>query len=681
VTGRTIRTTPAVLVGFSVVVVVLVLLTADSRPVRMADKLIDDNWYRLLRPQRSEDRIAVIEIDDRTLEHYFPEIPLPRGQIALLVDALLSAETGARSVTIDLYFEGPDKTDPANDTLLSYIISAHAGSTVCGLNVSDLTWNKGADSQIRSDELKRFSYHITDLAIPKALQVTMPPPLFLTSADYYGHIDVYKDETAVPRELPLFVNCGGSALGAVALETVCCYLNVPRSQVEVVGEHVRIDSLSVPVDEYGSFKLRHFINSPPYPSYSMIDVMDIITSGGDARGLFGDKIVLVGINSKTYYPKEFSYTPDGRERPNVYLHADVISNMLSGYFAHGVSRFTLLLLLIGVALTVVLISFLRDKRNRLLLSLVVVLAVLVLDVVLFKYGILFPAVPLLLTSLPLAVYTYFSSFREQEEIIKVQERETLELRKREASLVAIEKEIQVARAIQEHLLPKTMPDIPGFDIYGINLPARGVSGDLFDFMEIKPGYWAITIADVSGKGISASLLMTAAQSILRAEAQASADGVPKCTDIMRATNSLLHAITDPARFVTMFYSILDVENRRLQFVNAGHNPPIVIAPDQTANLLEAGDIILGMMPDFEFNAHSLVLSPGQKILLYTDGVVEASDEKADLYGESRLLSFVSENGRLSAKAFTERLLSDVTTFCGDAEQADDITVVVLGAKQ
>jgi serine phosphatase RsbU (regulator of sigma subunit) len=665
-------------IALSLVLIVVVALISSSQPVLLVEKLLDDNWYRLAPPKRMEDRIVIIEIDDRTLENYFPEIPLPRDQIALLIDALLGSEIRAKTVTVDLYFEGPDRTNPGNDTLLSYILAQYDRSVVCGLRVSELAWDAEGYTSEQSHFLERFSYFVPSLSLPTALQISLPPRLYLSSARHYGHIDVYKDETSVHRELPLFVQCGNAVIGALALETICSFLDVPRSEVKIDGNRIDIIGTKVPVDEFGGFKLRHFENSGGYQSYSMIDVLEDLNGESNALDKFQDKIVLIGINSKVYYPKELSYTPGGRERPNVYLHADIVSNMLSGFFAKDVARPVLLALLVSAAFATVLMIFFGDKRVRLLLSLAVILIILVMDFVLFQYGVLFPAVPILLVSIPLAVFTYFSSFREQEEIIRVQERETFELRKKEESLVEIEKEIRVARAIQEHLLPKSSPVIPGFDVAGVNLPAKGVSGDFFDFIEIKPGYWSIVVADVSGKGISAALLMTAAQSVLRAESLLPSDEPPDCSRIIAATNNLLHAITDPSRFVTMFFSILDTERCRLHYVNAGHNPPVSVDSHGKAEYLQSAGLILGALPDIPYQTDVVDFSSVNKLVIYTDGIVEGANLAGELYGEDRLLTTVERERQLPPEALTQHLLTDVLSFGGEAEQSDDITVVVVG---
>jgi serine phosphatase RsbU (regulator of sigma subunit) len=513
---------------------------------------------------------------------------------------------------------------------------------------------------------------------PHSLGVSSPPDIIVEAIRNYGHIDIYRDETNVPRELPLVIEYQGSNVGALSLEMLRCYQDVARADVVLGREAIRVGTTMIPVDSYGGFAIRHFDNVSGLPRYSMIDVLAALEEDPTSLSGLRDKIVILGINSKTYYPKEISYTPAGVERPNVYLHADVISNMLSGFFFSTVSFGGVLFVLIAVAVIFGIIRVLRYRSVRLLISLGLVFGILCADFFLFHSGIKFPAVTILTLGFPLTIYTYFGSFHEQAQIIRTQEREKLELRKKEASLEEIQREIRVARAIQEHLLPKEMPDIPEFDVFGLNVAAKGVSGDFFDFVRLSDGRWGIVVADVSGKGISAAILLAAAQSVLRTECLRADAEELKSAQIISECNRLLFAITDPARFVTMFYGILDSRTGHLSYVNAGHNSPVLLRHDGKVELLEYGDIILAVMPDYAYTARTIDLSTLRKIVIYSDGVVEASNGDDEMYGEDRLLQYVSANGTVSSRDLAQGLVSDVSAFSSGVGQSDDITVVVLG---
>ena len=664
--------------ALSAVVIVLVLILASTDLVLLAEKHLEDVWYRIHSETRTEDRIVIIEIDDETLEYYFPEIPLPRGQIALLLDELARPVADAKTVVLDLYFEGPDKSDPGDDTLLAYIISLHRDRVVCALYLPDVEFRRVERSAIQNNLLQKFSYQLQGIESPVADEARLPLSIFLSSADYYGHIDVFQDETNVPRELPLFIRSDGAMIGALAIEAVRNYLDNDRSSVTFDGHSLSLAEHRIPLDESGTMKIRYFKHTAGYTRYSMLDLLEQFKEGEVTPTMFRDKIVLVGISSKTYFPKEFCYDPFGRERPNVYLHADIISSILSDSYMSPADRSVLPLLSVIIGLAFCLIHMLNARLPRLAISLSLILCIVVADFVLFQLGVALGAVPLLLISLPMSVYTYFVSFREQVDIIKVKERETLTLREKEKSLVELEKEIQVARAIQEQLLPESVPSLPGFDIYGINIPAKGVSGDFFDFISLSEDSLAIIVADVSGKGISASLLMAASQAVLRSESLKLDTSRSNIANILEAANNLIFSITGTSRFVTLFYSVLDVKGNSFSYVNAGHNRPICIGSNGAVSYLEAGGIVLGVIPDARYESHSVGLQKGEKVVIYSDGVIEATDTAGEHYGEERLVELLRNNRTLPSRHLTERIVDDVIEFTGGADQSDDITLVVLG---
>ena len=172
--------------------------------------------------------------------------------------------------------------------------------------------------------------------------------------------------------------------------------------------------------------------------------------------------------------------------------------------------------------------------------------------------------------------------------------------------------------------------------------------------------------------------MAASQAVLRAESLKWSDQLTGSSDVVTAANELIYAITDPAHFVTLFYLIFDSNHGTIGYVNAGHNPPIRVTLDGKARRLEAGDLILGVLPRTVYENRSLELEPGEKLVMFTDGVGDALNSEGEEYGEDRLRVLVSRNSQLTARQLVEKIMDDITGFTGNADQADDITVVVLG---
>ena len=237
----------------------------------------------------------------------------------------------------------------------------------------------------------------------------------------------------------------------------------------------------------------------------------------------------------------------------------------------------------------------------------------------------------------------------------------------------LEEDLRIAWEIQQQLLPSSLPEIEGYEIAAGTLPARQVGGDCYDVISIPDGRLLIAIADVSGKGTPASLLMANVQAALRALAPL---GLP-LEDVAGRVNDLIHDNTAADKFITAFIAILDPESGRLDYVNAGHNPPFLVAESEITPLAEGG-LILGVMPTMiPYDVGTCSLREGEALVTYTDGVSEAMNAQRDEYGDDRLLRLLrKEYGAPADKLFSE-LQEDVRQHVGTAPQSDDITIIAL----
>ena len=260
-------------------------------------------------------------------------------------------------------------------------------------------------------------------------------------------------------------------------------------------------------------------------------------------------------------------------------------------------------------------------------------------------------------------------------------RERLELRNRElqhaidqetARRARQEQELEQAREIQQSLMPKEIPQVPGFQIDGVWEPARVVGGDYFDVIRLSETKLGICIADVVGKGVSAALLMANVQATVRAFAQQSASPAALCTRV----NSVLSASIGTGKFVTFFYAVLDGQNRSLHYTNAGHLLPILIRSDRAKRELQNGGAVLGVFPDWKYEDSYLQLVPGDRLLLFTDGITEAGPDDDEEFGEERLVASALECMTKSAGEVKERILSDAKKFCNQ-QLRDDATMIVI----
>jgi len=235
-----------------------------------------------------------------------------------------------------------------------------------------------------------------------------------------------------------------------------------------------------------------------------------------------------------------------------------------------------------------------------------------------------------------------------------------------------ERELEDVEAVQRGFLPKEIPQLAGYEISGAWLPARVVGGDYFDISAFSESELAMSVADVSGKGMSAALLMSNLQAALKATASEQVPPEQLCAKV----NRIICGNVSPGRFITAFYGLLDATCNRLVFTNAGHNAPILARRNGSWLRLGEGGPPLGLFPDWNYGRGEVQFSAGDRLVLFTDGVTEVNGPAGEEFGEERLVAVLLENRHLSAKLLQERILAEVAKFSGGRFQ-DDATLVVL----
>jgi sigma-B regulation protein RsbU (phosphoserine phosphatase) len=240
----------------------------------------------------------------------------------------------------------------------------------------------------------------------------------------------------------------------------------------------------------------------------------------------------------------------------------------------------------------------------------------------------------------------------------------------------LEEELEFARDIQQNLLPSQIPPTNNFDIAAINLPSKQVGGDYFDIIKVDEGKYIIAIADVSGKGIPASLLMANMQAFLQVISKQKID-IATATALI---NDLITQNTSDGRFITFFWGLLDDNEKKLTYVNAGHNPPILVRQNKIIRLSEGG-IILGVMKTImPYNSNSINLESGDKIILFTDGVSEAMNPYAEEFSEDRLEQIAINTSSLSSSETMNSIRKEIEEFVQGAPQSDDLTMLIISVK-
>lgn len=246
----------------------------------------------------------------------------------------------------------------------------------------------------------------------------------------------------------------------------------------------------------------------------------------------------------------------------------------------------------------------------------------------------------------------------------------------QALLVSLQQELEIARRMQLSILPRAAPSSERVAVAATMIPARDVGGDFYDYFPVGEHHFAIVVADVSGKGVPAAFFMAISRTLLKS----SVLFLPKPAEVIAQLNNQLCAENEQTMFVTMFFGLLDLRDGTLTYVNAGHNPPVLLVAGQPAELVPTGrNVALAVAEGIAYQEGSLRMARGDALFLYTDGVTEATDPEGGLFGTDRLVRFLANTqvGPSVRAGLPERVVEAVRAFERGAAQADDITCVEL----
>lgn len=628
--------------------------------------------------------LVVIHINKRTIRKYNNSWPLPRDQYALLIAAL--QDWGARVVAIDLWFSGRDRYSDRNDTTLA-VVTGQSPSVIDAVYLSLSLPTSASHAAGREASRDDSLYGRFFEPIPRGATLMTAsaergdidlPPILLEEVHALGHIGLVWGADNVSRYAPLLIEYEGRAVPALSLLMACRYLGSDwRSARVEPGGLFRASQLvletprgplRIPVDRY----CRALINFPgdqkAFPrQYEFIDVMQSAREWADRRKPaqtwpqpeeFRGKIVLVCNTAPDLTIADVGPTPFSDSFPLAFAHAGVVNSILRRdylqYAPRGFEVIGLAALAVGLGLLLPILA----PATLGLVSLAVLVALFGIAWTLLVFGgIQMSLVPPFFLVMSLSVGILLRGY-----VVRERERR------------AVEHELEVARRVQQDLLPKG-PLVAGqVQVSGTNLPCFAVGGDYFDYFTMGDGRLAIAIGDVAGKGVSAALLMSKLQAILRGETShaASVSEVPE-----RANRLLMEAMKGSSKFVTFFFSVLDPRSRELRYSNAGHNPPLLLRADGTVLPLTEGGLLLGIFSHAQYEEAVIELEPGDVLVLFTDGVTEAEDRRKAQYGEDRLVHVLRESRGESAREIGDRICQEVLKFSKGLQMADDLTVVVV----
>lgn len=251
--------------------------------------------------------------------------------------------------------------------------------------------------------------------------------------------------------------------------------------------------------------------------------------------------------------------------------------------------------------------------------------------------------------------------------------ETARLYEEEKALLSLQEEMKMAKRIQVKLLPDVEPRLDGYEIRAINIPAKSVGGDYFDFIEVEDGVTGFCVGDITGKGMPAAMLMSNLQATLRSLSTIITEP-DKC---LAETNKQLYRSTEDTKFATLFYGLLDHSTGSFTYTNAGHDAPILFSNYKGMRELPATGLLLGVMPESIYSVEQINLQAGELLLIYTDGITEAMDEDGQEYGLDRLKTLIRDHHHLDTLDIMEKIIYDIKSHTQKAPQSDDITLLLI----
>ncbi|MEE8587592.1 MAG: SpoIIE family protein phosphatase [Acidobacteriota bacterium] len=245
---------------------------------------------------------------------------------------------------------------------------------------------------------------------------------------------------------------------------------------------------------------------------------------------------------------------------------------------------------------------------------------------------------------------------------------------------SLQQELEYASEVQQRLFPQNPPRLQTLDYWAVCKAARGVGGDYYDFIDLGNDRMGMALGDVSGKGVSAALLMASLQGCLQSYAPQHGESVDT---LIADVNRLITTSTDASRFITFFYGLYDDYRRRLTYVNAGHVPPMLFRKSPRSNGVErlgAGGMVIGVLPDTRYQKATAQLEAGDLLVLFTDGISEAMNASEEEFGEERLSRLVQQNLDLPLRDMTSLILQEIDRFADNAALRDDLTLIVARVK-
>jgi len=596
-----------------------------------------DVMFRLRPKPAVTEKIVIVEIGEDTIKK-LGRFPFPRSYHSILINGL--SEFGARAVLFDLFFSEEEDENDAE-----FVEAVKNAGNVYFPFVFDMEVNKRA-------------------AVPAAngYLVESIPPL-AEAAKGTGHINIIPDIDGKFRRIPPFVKYNDRFYPYVSVLLSCDYLGLdPAGMIFKPGDSVTIGDRVIPLDERSDMIINYSGKwGQVFTHVSYADILQTYIAGitGQKPALdpafFRDKICIVGLTATgtvDIHPNPFETL-----YPGVGIHGEIINAIVNKHFLRVIPKTINLLILIALGVFAAFVTARMRPVAALALLACAALSFIVAAVALFDtrgivIDVIYPVITIVVVYLSSTIHKYAAELNR--------------------SLI-LANELGIAKKIQESFLPKTLPTAEGMSVAASMFTARQVGGDLYDFREFGADKLGVMIGDVSGKGVPASLFMAMVTGSFRSLARPDV----RPDDVLAGLNSKILKDSASNLFVTIFYAVFDLNDKRVAYANGGHLPILYLAPGSAARFLDvAKGPPLGLI-DEEYSSGEISFDRGDIFVFYTDGITEAMNPRRETYDNERLIAVIEKNRSGSPRQILEAVDKDVRKFEPKKDQHDDMTLIVI----
>lgn len=621
---------------YSISVAALITVVVGAGALQRVDRWMQDWLFQ--RPRVPSSDIVIIGIDEAALDAFGPYYTWDRNIIASVLEELAADSENKPAVTaIDVLYVD-HSSEQADERLVN--AAKELGNVVTASMAEfgeEIVWEDGHAVSISSDSLLNYEKPFEELA---ACTTT-------------GHINAVSDLDSIMRHAVFYVEPEDEGrVYSMDYEAARLYMEQQGKEPEIPD-----------VNEKGYYYIP--FNGKPGTYYDGVSIADVINHEIPSDYWAG-KIVLLGTYAPAFQDQYFTPIEKGVQMYGVEIHANLIQCILEGNYKTEVSslpQLVLLFLLCALAMMVFL-------EKKVLVGLGVCIGMIVVGpagtVLLYLLGLithpLWLPVGAVSTYVPALAIHYFQAAKERQVLALEKER--------------IGTELKLATRIQVSALPKEIPSVQEFKLHASMVPAKEVGGDFYDFYQIDESHWAFVIADVSGKGIPASLVMMVTSSLIHHVAMSTGETNP--AKILQKINNEI-CLRNPAEmFITVWLGILDIETGTLTAANAGHEYPMLKkAGENFALLKDKHGLVIGGMEGVRYKSYEVQMDPGAKIFVYTDGIAEATNINNELYGTERLEKVLQMHGDDEPAEVLHAVDEAVNEFVGEAPQFDDMTMLCV----